>query len=269
MLPEPVELAAMSRFTAIHLTVMKIHSVILILICGLAPALTHAQQAEPEKGSRAEHKVQDLRFTPDPKLPNVLLLGDSISIGYHNDVTLMLKGKANVFRPLNPKNGAAENCSDTGKGVANIDTWLAMQPKWDIIHFNWGLHDIKHVKPGTVEVSTSPGDPSLRTLAEYQANLEIIIGKLKPTGAKLIFCTTTPVAPGTTGPYRRDEDVVIYNKAATGIMAEKGIAIDDLYAFAKPRLEKIQLPKNVHYSSEGSKELAGEVANSITSQLTK
>lgn len=246
---------------------MRFHTIILTLVFGLGSTFTQAQKAAPEKGSRAELKVMDLRFTPDPKLPNVLLLGDSISIGYHKDVALMLKGKANVFRPLNPKSGAADNCADTGKGVANIDTWLAMQPKWDVIHFNWGLHDIKHVKPGTTDASTSPKDPSLRTLAEYQANLETIAGKLKATGAKLIYCTTTPVAPETKGPYRRDEDVVTYNKAATTIMTAKGIAIDDLYSFAKPRLAKIQLPQNVHYSAAGSKELAGEVVRSITPQL--
>jgi acyl-CoA thioesterase-1 len=248
---------------------MRNASLLLAAIVALSTTFTQAQTATAEKGSRAERKVVDLRITPDPKLPNVLLLGDSISIGYHAGVAELLKGKANVFRPVNPRNGAADNCSDTSKGVSSLDAWLAMQPKWDVIHFNWGLHDIKHVKPGTSEVSTDPTHPSLRTLAEYQANLETIIGKLKATGAKLIYCTTTPVAPETTGPYRRDEDVVKYNTAALKIMAAHGIVIDDLYAFAKPQLDKIQLPKNVHYTTEGSKILAGQVVNAITAQMAK
>jgi acyl-CoA thioesterase-1 len=236
------------------------------IICLIANPVC-AQDAKPEKGSRAERKVNDLRITPDPALPNVLLIGDSISIGYHSAVGEALKEKANVFRPVNAVNGAADNCSDTNKGVASLDQWLALASKWAVIHFNWGLHDIKHVKPGTSEVSSDPSHPRLRTLSEYEANLESIVVKLKSTGAKLIFCTTTPVAPETTGPYRRDEDVVAYNSVALKIMAAHGVAVNDLYSFAKPQLEKIQLPKNVHYTPEGSKVLGLEVASKISAQM--
>ena len=236
-----------------------------VIFAPLSPA--HAQSPKAEKGSSAEKKVADLRITPNPTLPNVLLLGDSISIGYHAAVSESLRDKANVFRPFNPKNGAAENCMDTTNGVAKIDAWLAMQPKWDVIHFNWGLHDIKHVKPGTQEVSSEATDPSLRTLEEYRANLEVLVSKLQATGAKLIFCTTTPVAPETKGPYRRDEDVASYNSAAIKIMAAHSILVNDLYSFAKPQLDKIQLPQNVHYSPEGSNILGGYVAGTISAQL--
>lgn len=246
---------------------MKNTTLFLSVILALSAARGDAQETKPEKGSRAERKVIDLRITPNPALPNVLLIGDSISIGYHSAVSGALKEKANVFRPVNSANGAADNCSDTSKGVSSLDRWLALAPKWDVIHFNWGLHDIKHVKPGTSEVSPDPAHPSLRTLAEYEANLAVIVGKLKATGAKLIFCTTTPVAPETTGPYRRDEDVVAYNASALRIMAAHGIEVDDLYAFAKPQLEKIQLPKNVHYTPEGSSVLGVEVAAKISAQL--
>lgn len=243
--------------------------VIFLLCCALIPCCVsgYAQAPKPEKGSAAEKKVVDLRFTPDPALPNVLLLGDSISIGYHAAVREALRGKANVFRPVNPKNGAAENCSDSGNGVAKLEGWLALQPKWDVVHFNWGLHDIKHVKPGTTEVSSEASDPSLRTVSEYAANLEGIVSRLEKTGAKLIFCTTTPVAPETKGPFRRDEDVVQYNGAALKAVGGRVAAVDDLYVFTKPQLEKVQLPNNVHFSAEGSKVLGDEVARVISANL--
>ena len=142
-----------------------------------------------------------------------------------------------------------------------------MQPKWDVVHFNWGLHDIKHVKPGTSEVSSEASDPSLRTVSEYVANLEGIVTRLEKTGAKLIFCTTTPVAPETKGPYRRDEDVVQYNGAALKAVSGRVAAVDDLYGFTKPQLEKVQLPNNVHFSTEGSKVLGDEVARVISGSL--
>src|SRR5690554_6092851 len=80
-------------------------------------------------------------------LPNVLILGDSISIGYTPFVQEYLKGKANVFRPVF-ENGKPENCQGTTNGIKNIDRWLGTK-KWNIIHFNFGLHDIKHVDPVT------------------------------------------------------------------------------------------------------------------------
>jgi len=72
-------------------------------------------------------------------LPRVLLIGDSISIGYTVPVRGLMKAKANVHRPRT-------NCGPTTKGLAEIDAWLG-DGKWDVIHFNWGLHDLKYMGP--------------------------------------------------------------------------------------------------------------------------
>ena len=55
-------------------------------------------------------------------LPRVLLIGDSISIGYTLPVRELLKGKANVHRP-------STNCGPTSRGVSGIDQWLG-KGKW-------------------------------------------------------------------------------------------------------------------------------------------
>ncbi len=65
---------------------------------------------------------------PTQKLPKVLIIGDSISIGYTNDVKKLLAGKADVQR-------IRGNGQHTTTGVAKIDAWLGEQ-KWDVIHFN-------------------------------------------------------------------------------------------------------------------------------------
>ena len=75
----------------------------------------------------------------NPKLPNVLLIGDSISIGYTRPVRKKLSGVANVFRPNT-------NCGPTTKGVSELDKWLGDR-KWSVIHFNHGLHDLKYMGP--------------------------------------------------------------------------------------------------------------------------
>lgn len=68
-----------------------------------------------------------------PGLPRVLLIGDSVSRAYTQTVRKELAGKANVHR-------APANCGPTATGVRKLDIWLG-DGKWDIIHFNFGIHD--------------------------------------------------------------------------------------------------------------------------------
>ena len=95
--------------------------------------------------------------------------------------------------------------------------------------------------------------------------LEAIVVRLKATGAKLIFATTTPVPDGTG--FRVKGDAEKYNRAAERVMKKYGVAIDDLYAFALPRLKEIQRLQNVHFTEAGSKLLAEQVADSILKAL--
>ena len=163
------------------------------ILSGLAalvafPIAAKAEAAKPELGAQSKNDKNVVwSFTPDPALPNVLILGDSISIGYTLRVREMLKGKANVFRPVSADGKKPENCNGTTLGVARIDQWLAGN-KWAVIHFNWGLHDMKHVKKaGASQISNDPADPVQATVEEYSRNLESIVGKLTATGARLIF----------------------------------------------------------------------------------
>lgn len=201
--------------------------------------------------------------------PRVLLLGDSISIGYTPLVSEMLKGEAIVTRPLRA-NGKPENCQGTTHGVQRIDTWLAKDGgSWDVIHFNFGLHDLKRVDPETGKNSNDPKDPHQADPATYERQLRRIVAKLKETKAKLIFATTTPVPPGGVKPYREVSDPERYNRIARKVMKEHGIAINDLYAFAKPRLQALQQPVNVHFNRAGSKALATQVVKAIRQAFAK
>ena len=85
-------------------------------------------------------------FKPDPALPNVLILGDSISIGYTLGVRARLRGQANVFRPLAASRARPENCRDTRFGLEQLEAWISGH-KWDVIHFNWGLWDLCYRNP--------------------------------------------------------------------------------------------------------------------------
>ena len=80
---------------------------------------------------------------PDEKpKPIVLVLGDSISIGYTQSLQTQLADVATVVRPM-ANETKAENCSGTLNGVAKVDDWIVRAGKPDVITFNFGLHDLK------------------------------------------------------------------------------------------------------------------------------
>lgn len=195
----------------------------------------------------------------------ILLLGDSISIGYTHFVKDFLKFQANVVRPTK-ENGDAENCQGTTNGVGNIKRWIG-ETKWDVIHFNFGLHDIKHVDPISRENSNNPKHPLQADSRQYKKNLTAIVEILKSTDAKLIFATTTPYPDDVGGPLRDPNMPAKYNQLATKIMNKNGITINNLHAFVKPRMKELQLPKNVHFTNKGSKAIAQKVADRIKEAL--
>ncbi|QEG22307.1 sulfatase-like hydrolase/transferase [Mariniblastus fucicola] len=197
--------------------------------------------------------------------PRVLILGDSISIGYTPFVKELLADQAVVVRPT--KDGKPENCAGTDRGIGNIDRWLKLEGgNWDVIHVNFGLHDFKHVDAKTGKNSNAADDPLQSGPEEYEQQLRTILTKAKATGAKVIFCTTTPVPPGCK-PLRETTSPEQYNAIGRKIASEFGIAVNDLFSFANPQLAKIQQPANVHFTKEGSKVLAGKVAEAIRNVL--
>lgn len=228
---------------------------------------TPASKNGPSTSAKEKKESPSWSITPNPNLPNVLILGDSISIGYTRKVRQLLADKANVFRPHSDDGKKAENCQGTSLGIRRIDDWLEGQ-KWDVIHFNWGLHDLKRVKEaGSSKNSTSPDDPYQATVPQYSKNLNLLVGKLKATGAKLIFATTTPVVPESKGPLREAGGPRRYNAAALEIMKANDIMVNDLFALCKDNLHKIQLPKNVHFKSKGKLLQARSVAAKIAKLL--
>ncbi len=213
---------------------------LLLALCALATAAFAQTPAKPN----ALAPIED-----QPGLPRVLLIGDSISIGYTPPVRELLKGKANVHRI--PTNGGP-----TKNGTASIEKWLG-NGKWDVIHFNWGIHDLKFMPDGKRQVEPE----------DYEKNLRALVARMKATGAKLVWATTTPIPDGELNPPRSFGKVPEYNAIAKKVMTEHAVAIDDLNAAITPHLAKLQNPKDVHFKPEGSALLAKHVAASIEAAL--
>ena len=231
---------------------MKALFLMLCMVIAVCPMTSNAQ-AQKKRQNPVLAPIED-----NPKLPRVLIIGDSISMGYTLDTRAMLKGTANLHRP-------PTNCGPTTRGLEQIDDWLG-EGKWDVIHFNWGLHDLKYMNEKGQLVDVKDGKQQV-SIDQYAENLDTLVKRLKKTGAKLIWRNTTPVPKGSKG--RLPEDAVKYNAAAANVMEKHEVPTHDLYSFAKEHEEEIQLPKNVHYTREGSKRLAEEVAKVIKAALDK
>lgn len=199
-----------------------------------------------------------IAFEDDPRLPRVLLLGDSISMGYTLATRELLRGKANVHRP-------ATNCGPTARGVELLDQWLGNR-NWDVIHFNFGLHDLKYADGKGDLVSVEAGK-QLAAVPVYEANLREIAARLQKIGARLIWASTTPVPEGAHGRVANSE--ANYNAAAARVMEQSGIATNDLRAVAAARIAEYQLSHDVHFNAAGSQALAAAVAASIEAALLK
>ena len=177
----------------------------------------------------------------NPKLPRVLLIGDSVSRGYTLPARVALERKANVHR-------APENCGPTANGIKKMEVWLG-EGKWDVIHFNFGIHDRK----------TSAKD--------YENRLELIVKQLKATGAKLIWASTTPIPPDTKDGPEATTAIIEKNRIAADIMKKNMVHVNDLFDFITPQLSKVQNPMDVHFKSEGYDMLGRQVALKIEQVL--
>ena len=189
-------------------------------------------------------------------LPRVLLIGDSISIGYTPSVRAHFTGRANIHRP-------AENCGPTVLGLARLDSWLGDGP-WAVIHFNFGLHDLKYLDEHGTYVTPDRGHV-VANPEQYAQNLRAIVARLRRTGARLIFATTTPVPSGALGRVEGSEQA--YNSAALRVMQELGVTVDDLGGYARAHQAEIQLPHDVHYTPAGYTALGNLVAEAIEKSL--
>jgi lysophospholipase L1-like esterase len=181
-------------------------------------------------------------------MKNVILIGDSIRMGYEARVCDELAGVAAVWTP-------GDNGATSDNVVAHLSEW-AISREADVIHINAGLHDIK------VEFGQ---DARRVPLARYEENVRYLLMRLtRETDARIVWATCTPVNEGwhnASKPFARFEaDVIAYNAVATGIAAELGVAIDDLYSVVTDAgRDALLTDDGVHFEASGS-ELLGKAA---------
>lgn len=153
-------------------------------------------------------------FVPSPGLPSVLVVGDSISHGYFPQLVALLNGTARLqHAPSNTGNALA------GVGCFNISVLgggTARRVAWDLVSFNFGLHD-----------TFVPTPPPLRlgeSLARYMELLRRYTERVAGSGAKGLFALTTPFM-------QKDvyKVIEVMNSNATAYMRSVGVPTADLW----------------------------------------
>jgi hypothetical protein len=193
--------------------------------------------------------------------PNILIIGDSISIGYTPLVENYFVDKAIISH--NPG-----NAQHTGTGLDKIEEWIG-SGKWDIIQFNWGLWDLCYRHPDSkVQGKRDKVNGKITySVDDYKYNLDSIVSILEEnTEAKLIFVTTTYVPEDEAGRYT--DDAIKYNDAAKMVMKKHGVIVNDIYE------QSFQIHKkfgkgsdDVHYTNEGYEKLCELVTDFLETEI--
>ena len=216
--------------------------------------LANAQQTVPGAPLKPQVFREDIEWLdiwmPDSKVtnqPRVLLIGDSITRAYNQQVETALKGKAVVFRL------ATSKCA--GDPVLPEEISLVLrQYQFDVIHFNNGIHGPEY---------------SDETYGDGLRDMIAILRKYDPK-ARLVWATTTPIRVSSHIDQFDSSNarVIRRNALAEAIMKQTSIPTDDLYNLVLEHPEYYK-PDGVHFNEQGVAAQAREVARRITEVLPK
>jgi lysophospholipase L1-like esterase len=163
--------------------------------------------------------------------PRVLFLGDP---GYHQIGAAAAKELGERAKFVFPSIEA----NDSGSALNRIDEILG-EGEWKVIFFNFGHGDLFYKDPRTKEIramSKRVGGVRVSTAEQYKENLEKIVNRLKESGAKIIWGSTTPMVtvnafPSYQGNLFDANSEIEYNRIAAKVMASHGIAVCDAHAY--------------------------------------
>ncbi|MDQ1451692.1 MAG: hypothetical protein QOK38_1558 [Acidobacteriaceae bacterium] len=228
---------------------LKQHAILVLVAVSLMPVCMRA--AAQKSVSIPVSIPEEIEWTwevrpphPDPKLPNVLLLGDSLSRNYFPEVTKDLAGTANVYLM------ASSTSVGDPRLPREIREFAAMENvPFRIVHFNNGMHGWDY------------------TEAQYRAIFpEFLrtVRSLVATNSGLIWATITPVQPkafnGAT-----NARVDARNDIAQTFIHAAHIPIDDQHALMMQHQDLYQ--DTVHFKTAGSNLMGDQAAAAIRAQL--
>ena len=189
-------------------------------------------------------------------MKEIILIGDSIRMGYQEVVRRELTDLAEVWAP-DANGGTSQNV------LSHLEEWvLSRSPS--VVHINCGLHDITREFPAV--------EPAI-SAAQYEGNVREILRRTREeTRSTVIWASTTPVKEKLhhkkKGFDRQEAGVLPYNEISKQIAREFQIPIDDLFSVViHAGQDKYLADDGVHFTDEGYELLGKAVANFIKPYL--
>ncbi len=192
--------------------------------------LTAACQKDPD----VDHCGWTAPVTADDARKDVLVIGDSISMGYFWHLIPLLP-TADVQH---------HDCNGTNSrnGKAMIEQWLSVRSHFDVVVFNHGIWD-----------NESQADHRTSDF-EYENNLRSEARAIKAKATCPIFLLTTHVERAS------EAGIVHKNQIALRVMTEEGIPVLDTHTFT----ETLTRTDGTHYTEENYARIADFVHAGIT-----
>jgi hypothetical protein len=190
-------------------------------------------------------------------MKKILLIGDSIRLGYDDYVKESMKNVAEVYYP-------AENCQSAAVVLTTLHAWadgLGLYEA-DAVHFNAGHWDNLRIY----------GDEPIMSIEAYAVNIRRIAQRIRFLfpDAKIIFATTTPVyEAGFIEEFvaRRNSDIEAYNAAACEALADLDVTINDLYSLMKDQPVDCFSDRTHFYTAKATELLGGQVTRTLCDAL--
>ena len=189
-------------------------------------------------------------------MKNLLLIGDSIRMGYDKSVKKTLEGKANVIFP-------EENCRFASYLLRNFHEYLKdiKGEDIDVVHWNAGLWDCLRL------FEEEPHTP-IEVYSYYIERLCVRIKKICPN-AKVIFATSTAVLSEKMDKNfkRYNEEIEKYNEAAVEVVKKHGFEVNDLYAVSASLPEEAHSDAVHYYTPMGTESFTEKVLSYVLPAL--
>jgi lysophospholipase L1-like esterase len=188
---------------------------------------------------KIEWTYTDRPETADAKLPNVLLVGDSITRAYYKATAEQLKGKANVYYFA-----TSASVGDERLAPQLAEYFRMMDVRFDVVHFNNGMHGWGY------------------TEEEYRRYFPELVTAIRTgaPGGRLVWASTTPVRKDTPG-QSSNARIDARNAIAAELIAKSGITVDDQHALMMEHRDMHS--DDVHFTAEGSAIQGAQVAASV------
>ena len=199
-------------------------------------------------------------------MKKVFIIGDSISMHYHEDIKGFLSGYASCTRKGEGQDAGDLNYESkvNGGDSSAVLAYLKLRTEIDADYFliNCGLHDIKYYpEVGHLQIEAE----------DYRKNLTEIVENIKSRGKDMLFVLSTPVddeihKAHCTAFSRKSEDIKAYNRIAKEVMEKNGVSVIDLHDFTEKLGEGV-FCDHVHFHPHVRKLHAAFIAGQAIAKL--